>query len=53
MSEIQILLAEDNEGDIILTPEAFKEIKVKNSIAVVRDGEEALKNPKLLYYQTA
>ncbi|HMK24857.1 MAG TPA: response regulator [Chitinophagaceae bacterium] len=42
MSEIQILLVEDNEGDIILTLEAFKEIKVKNSIAVVKDGEEAI-----------
>ena len=42
MSEIQILLVEDNEGDIILTLEAFKEIKAKNSIAVVKDGEEAI-----------
>ncbi len=42
MSEIQILLVEDNEGDILLTLEAFKEIKVKNSIAVVKDGEEAI-----------
>jgi CheY-like chemotaxis protein len=42
MSEIQILLVEDNEGDILLTLEAFKEIKVKNKIAVVKDGEEAI-----------
>src|SRR6185436_18896326 len=42
MSEIQILLVEDNEGDILLTLEAFKEIKAKNSIAVVKDGEEAI-----------
>jgi CheY-like chemotaxis protein len=42
MSEIQILLVEDNEGDILLTLEAFKEIKVKNSIAVVKDGYEAI-----------
>jgi len=42
MNEIQILLVEDNEGDILLTLEAFKEIKVKNSIAVVKDGEEAI-----------
>ena len=42
MSEIQILLVEDNEGDILLTLEAFKEIKVKNSIAVVKDGVEAI-----------
>jgi two-component system, chemotaxis family, response regulator Rcp1 len=42
MSEIQILLVEDNEGDILLTLEAFKEIKVKNNIAVVKDGVEAI-----------
>jgi len=42
MNEIQILLVEDNEGDILLTLEAFKEIKVKNNIAVVKDGEEAI-----------
>lgn len=42
MSEIQILLVEDNEGDIILTLEAFKELKVKNTVSVVKDGEEAI-----------
>jgi CheY-like chemotaxis protein len=42
MTEIQILLVEDNEGDILLTLEAFKEIKVKNNIAVVKDGVEAI-----------
>lgn len=42
MNEIQILLVEDNEGDILLTLEAFKEIKVKNNIAVVKDGYEAI-----------
>ena len=42
MSEIQILLVEDNEGDIVLTLEAFKEIKVKSNIAVVKDGVEAI-----------
>lgn len=42
MTEIQILLVEDNEGDILLTLEAFKELSVKNNIAVVKDGEEAI-----------
>ena len=42
MNEIQILLVEDNEGDILLTLEAFKEIKVKNNIEVVKDGEAAI-----------
>ena len=42
MSEIHILLVEDNEGDVVLTLEALKEAKLKNKISVVRDGEEAL-----------
>ena len=42
MSEIHILLVEDNEGDIVLTLEALKEAKLRNKISVVRDGEEAL-----------
>ena len=42
MSEIHILLVEDNEGDIVLTLEALREAKLRNKISVVRDGEEAL-----------
>ena len=42
MSEIHILLVEDNEGDIVLTLEALKEAKLRNRISVVRDGEEAM-----------
>lgn len=42
MNEIQILLVEDNEGDILLTLEAFKELKIKNSVAVMKDGVEAI-----------
>src|ERR1700733_14863801 len=47
---IEILLVEDNEGDIELTREAFKDSKVRNNIHVVRDGQAALdfiyrKNP--------
>ncbi|MFT4855249.1 MAG: CheY-like chemotaxis protein [Algoriphagus sp.] len=37
-----ILLVEDNEGDILLTLEAFEECKVKTKISVVRNGQEAL-----------
>lgn len=40
--DLEILLVEDNEGDIRLTIEAFKEAKIRNNIRVVRDGEEAL-----------
>ena len=42
MTEIQILLVEDNEGDIILTQEALTDAKIKNKVSVVRDGEEAI-----------
>jgi chemotaxis family two-component system response regulator Rcp1 len=43
MNQVHILLVEDNEGDIILTTEAFKDMKLDNKISVVRDGEEALR----------
>src|SRR6187549_1935978 len=43
MNEVHILLVEDNEGDIILTTEAFKDMQLENKISVVRDGEEALR----------
>ncbi|MBA2611157.1 MAG: response regulator [Bacteroidetes bacterium] len=37
-----ILLVEDNEGDILLTLEAFEECKVKSEISVAKNGKEAL-----------
>jgi chemotaxis family two-component system response regulator Rcp1 len=40
--EIHILLVEDNEGDIVLTLEAFREARIHNVVDVVRDGEKAL-----------
>jgi two-component system, chemotaxis family, response regulator Rcp1 len=42
MNHIQVLLVEDNEGDILLTLEAFKELKVKTRVEVVKDGAEAI-----------
>lgn len=39
---IQILLVEDNPGDVLLTKEAFSKVKIANDIAVATDGEEAL-----------
>lgn len=42
MDEVHILLVEDNEGDIILTKEALKEAKIKNTISVAMDGQVAL-----------
>jgi CheY-like chemotaxis protein len=39
---IEILLAEDNPGDVLLTQESLAESKVHNSLHVVKDGVEAL-----------
>lgn len=39
---INILLIEDNEGDILLTTEALEECKIPIDLKVVRDGNEAL-----------
>ncbi len=41
-SIIEILLVEDNPGDIRLTQETLKEAKVKNSIHITTDGVEAM-----------
>jgi len=38
----EILLVEDNPGDVRLTREALKESKVYNNLSVVRDGVEAM-----------
>lgn len=40
---VQILLVEDNVGDIRLTKEALKEAKVRNILEAVIDGDEAMK----------
>jgi len=42
MKSIHILLVEDNEGDILLTQEAFENAKENNTLSVVRDGQEAI-----------
>jgi CheY-like chemotaxis protein len=42
MRPFDILIAEDNEDDVLLIREAFEEVNMVNRIAVVRDGEEAL-----------
>lgn len=36
------MLVEDNEGDILLTTEAFEDAKIINNISIARDGEEAI-----------
>ncbi|MBN2714988.1 MAG: response regulator [Deltaproteobacteria bacterium] len=40
---IDILLIEDNPGDARLAKEALKDSKMRNSLAHVEDGEEAMK----------
>jgi chemotaxis family two-component system response regulator Rcp1 len=39
---VEILLVEDNPGDVRLTKEALKETKLQNKLYVVKDGVEAL-----------
>lgn len=41
--DLQILLVEDNEGDILLTLEALKESNIPNSVTVIKDGWEAIR----------
>lgn len=42
MKTLEILLIEDNEGDILLTREAFAESKIVNAITAIRDGKAAI-----------
>lgn len=42
MASIEILLVEDNPGDVRLTQEALRDIKLHNRLSVVEDGVEAL-----------
>ncbi len=39
---VEILLVEDNPGDIRLIVEVLKEGKINNNLSVVEDGEQAL-----------
>ena len=39
---IEVLLVEDDPGDVLMTREAFTDNKVRNRLTVVSDGEEAL-----------
>jgi len=40
--EVNILLVEDNPGDVRLTLEALREGRIANQLHVVHDGEEAM-----------
>src|SRR5947209_3153057 len=39
---IDVLLVEDDEGDVLMTREAFEHYKIQNRLHVVSDGEQAL-----------
>lgn len=39
---LEILLVEDDEGDVLMTREAFREVQAANSLNVVGDGVEAI-----------
>jgi CheY-like chemotaxis protein len=42
MHTIDVLLVEDDPGDVVMIREAFEENKVRNELAVVADGVEAM-----------
>lgn len=42
LDTVHILLVEDNEADIVMTCEAFVDAKLRNEIAIARDGYEAM-----------
>lgn len=42
MKLLHILMVEDNEGDILLTKEAFENSHVIHKLSIVRDGSEAI-----------
>ena len=41
--QFEILLVEDNPGDVLLTQEAFQEGRLAHRLSVAEDGEEALR----------
>ena len=42
VTQIEVLLVEDDPGDVLMTREAFEEQKIGNRLHVVPDGVEAL-----------
>lgn len=39
---VDVLLVEDDDGDVLMTQEAFEHHKIRNKLHVVSDGEQAL-----------
>jgi CheY-like chemotaxis protein len=42
LQPVDVLLVEDDEGDALMTREAFEFYKIRNTLHVVTDGEQAL-----------
>ncbi len=40
--QIEVLLVEDDPGDVLMTKEAFEDYKLSNQLHVVTDGAEAM-----------
>ena len=40
--QVEILLVEDDPGDVLMTREAFQDYKLRNQLHVVTDGAEAM-----------
>ena len=43
VTSVEVLLVEDNPGDVRLIQEVFKEAKIRNVLHVASDGEEAMR----------
>ncbi|HAS60216.1 MAG TPA: response regulator [Algoriphagus sp.] len=52
MRPINIMLIEDNEGDIILIQDALEEAKILNNMTIARDGAEAIEKLEKLVIET-
>lgn len=42
VDSIEVLLVEDDPGDVVMIREAFEENKVRNRLSIVSDGEQAI-----------
>jgi CheY-like chemotaxis protein len=42
LAAVDVLLVEDDPGDVLMTREAFEHYRIRNTLHVVADGEQAL-----------
>ena len=40
--QVEVLLVEDDPGDVLMTREAFEDYKLQNQLHVVTDGADAM-----------